>query len=87
MALLEELEIPVFEQELGRHAVYEYLSTSPPQLVQLPQNDDPSFRIAGGSSRWIQTLANTLESDQIKLDNEVQAIVRKEQVIEICYMF
>lgn len=55
-ALLSELELDVFPQELGETAVYEPISTSPPQLVRLPPNEEPSYRIAGGSSKLIETL-------------------------------
>lgn len=73
--LLKELDLPVFEQILGEQAVYEYLSTSPAQIVQLPKNDDPSFRIAGGSSQLIETLASQLDEDQIILQQFVKQLV------------
>ena len=59
-ALLDELNIGITEQYLSDRAIYEPLSTSPPQLVQLPANDAPSYRIDGGSSRLINELASRL---------------------------
>ncbi|MEL6649362.1 MAG: NAD(P)/FAD-dependent oxidoreductase [Bacteroidota bacterium] len=73
-ALLEELQIDIFEQRLGDRAVYEPISTSPPQLVQLPPNDAPSYRIAGGSSRLIETLAGKLSAEKIVLRSRVQQL-------------
>ncbi|MEO1515460.1 MAG: NAD(P)/FAD-dependent oxidoreductase [Bacteroidota bacterium] len=74
VALLQELDIGIFEQRLGKNAIYEPISTSPPQLVQLPPNDAPSFRIQGGTHKLIQSLADSLESHQIQLGQEVQSI-------------
>jgi len=74
LLLLKELDIPIFEQVLGTTAFYEYLSTSPPQLVQLPPNNAPSFRIKGGTFTLLQRLADSLEEHQIHLEQVVQKI-------------
>ncbi|WNJ18404.1 NAD(P)/FAD-dependent oxidoreductase [Pontibacter sp. G13] len=73
--LLEALELKTFRQELGDAAIYEPISTSPHQLVKLPPNDDPSFRIVGGSDSLISALASTLEDSQIKLDHVVSRLI------------
>lgn len=77
--LLNELELPTFEQRLGQTAIYEAISTSPPQLVQLPPNDDPSFRIANGTTSLIQTLVDQLDSTQILLSTVVKSISATDQ--------
>ena len=41
-ALLRELKIGISEQYMGEQAIYEALSTSPPQLVQLPPKMIPA---------------------------------------------
>ncbi len=63
-SLLEKLDLQTFEQYLGDKAIYEPISTSPPQLVILPKNEEPSYRIAGGSSALIQTLSQKIEGGQ-----------------------
>ena len=73
-ALLEELGIGITEQYLSDRAIYEPLSTSPPQLVQLPANDAPSYRIEGGSSRLIKTLEGALLPESIIYANRVTAL-------------
>ena len=73
-ALLKELELSTFVQILGSTAIYEPISTSPPQLVQLPPNDDPSFRIKGGSSLLINTLRDKLTENQVLLNQVVKSI-------------
>lgn len=60
--LLEGLGLGIFEQRLGETAIYESISTSPPQLVKLPPNDAPSYRIQQGSSILINTLAEKVNS-------------------------
>ncbi|MCR9290190.1 MAG: FAD-dependent oxidoreductase [Bacteroidetes bacterium] len=72
--LLKELNLGVFEQKLGDRAIYEPISTSPPQLVSLPPNNDPSFRIKGGTSMLIQALQKQLSPDYILLDQIVKSI-------------
>jgi len=62
--LLEELGIGKFEQILGKTAIYEPISTSPFQIVDLPQNQDPSYRIEGGSNSLITALSKSLTTDQ-----------------------
>ena len=62
MGLLDELQLETFEQRLGNTAVYEPISTSPPQIVQLPPNDQPSYRIKGGSAAVIQRLVDEIKA-------------------------
>ena len=81
LLLLEELNIEYFEQALGTTAIYEPISTSPPQLVQLPPNNDPSFRIKNGSSTLIKTLASHLNKEQIINGQAVKSIRKEENFI------
>jgi len=78
MRLLQELNIGIFEQILGQTAHYEPISTSPPQLVSLPPNNDPSFRIQGGTSTLINALAENLSKEQIFLSETVKSVKSKE---------
>ena len=76
--LLEELEIGIFEQELGDRAIYEPISTSPPQLVQLPPNTDPSYRIKGGSFALINRLAEEIANSSETHFGQVVSAVEEE---------
>lgn len=71
--LLRKTKTSSFPQFLGKTAIYEPISTSPHQLVNLPSNDEPSFRISNGSSSLIESLAEAIHPDKIKLNH----IVRK----------
>jgi len=77
IGLLKELELATFIQILGDKAVFEPISTSPPQVVSLPPNSDPSFRIKGGSSKLIKTLASHLSADQIITGQPIQSITKE----------
>lgn len=72
--LLKELNIDIYEQVLGNTAIYEPISTSPPQLVNLPYNEEPSYRISGGSFALINALKAALSIEQISLGEQVESI-------------
>lgn len=82
-SLLEELNVGFFEQNLSDQAIYEPISTSPPQLVSLPPNNDPSFRIKDGTSNIIEVLANKIGSGNIVLDQVVTSIHSKKNILNI----
>lgn len=74
--LLDELDIDISKQYMGDKGYYEAMSMSPPQLVDLPPNEEPTYRIAGGTDTLIQSLAERLDDDQILL-NQVISSIRK----------
>ncbi|MFT4565352.1 MAG: monoamine oxidase [Saprospiraceae bacterium] len=75
--LLKELDLTIFEQNLSNKAIYEAISTSAPQLVQLPPNNDPSFRIADGTEAIIEALKAYLLEDQLHKGERVLSIAEK----------
>lgn len=81
--LLDELEIDICEQYMGSKGYYEPMSVSPPQLVELPPNEEPSYRIAGGTDRIIQELADSLDQSHIQLDQAVKAIRKTDAGLQI----
>ena len=83
LELLDELELEIFEQALGERAIYEPISTSPPQVVSLPPNHDPSFRIKGGSSRLIETLAAKLSPEQIWTGQVVEQLEEQAEGLKV----
>lgn len=81
--LLVELGIKTFKQQMGETAVYEPFSTSPPQLVQIPQSEYPSYRIQGGTDRLISKLAGYLKEEQVKLGQVVRSIKLQEKQLVV----
>lgn len=71
--LISELGLRIFEQKLGDRAIYEPISSSPPQIVKLPPNDRPSFRFIDGTDSIIKSLANEIES-KIHLNQIIQKV-------------
>jgi monoamine oxidase len=82
-ALLRELGLDTFPQQLGGKAIYEPVSTSPHQLVTLPPNDEPSYRIKGGTSALIRALAEHLAPEDLYLGQVVQKITAGPTGVEV----
>lgn len=72
--LLEELGLEVFEQDLGKTAIYEPVSASPHQVVALPAHQEPSYRIKGGTYSLIRALENDIGTADIQLDCIVDSV-------------
>lgn len=83
IGLLSELGIGVFEQVTGGRAIYEAISTSPAQVVQLPHNDEPSYRIAGGSEMLIRELRSKIQSTSVRLNEPVLALKEGPDYVEV----
>lgn len=83
VALLAELEIDIFEQRMEDRAIYEAISTSPPQLVSLPPNPEPSYRIAGGTSTLINTLAKHLAGTRVSTEQTVKTITKSADGLQV----
>lgn len=81
--LLDELNIGITEQFMGDKGYYEPMSVSPPQLVDLPPNEEPSYRIEGGSDNLINSLANYPDDNQVLLDQAVTSIRKNSNKLEV----
>lgn len=72
--LMTELNLELFPQVIGKHAIYEAISTSPPYLASLPPNPEPTMRIKGGSMNLITKLAEHIKIENIKLNTRIEKI-------------
>ena len=81
LSLLQELGLDTFEQELGKNAIYEPISTSPHQLVALPAHQEPSYRIKGGSTSLILALRNKIGEADLELNCQVNSVEQKAQYL------
>ena len=72
--LLQELQIEIFEQFIGDKAIYDQYSGTPAQLVSLPRNEHPSYRIVGGTEELIQKMGQKLNHTQILLAKAIKKI-------------
>lgn len=81
--LLEELGIGIEVQKMGSHAIYEAAPETTAGLVPLPPNDEPSYRIAGGSENLIHTLAKEVGDDAIQLQTAVKRLELQKDAVQI----
>jgi monoamine oxidase len=81
--LLKSLNLEIFPQKLGKHAIYEWISTSPHQLVALPPNQEPSYRIRGGTGALIDTLARELPPETLFLEEPVESVTASPAAVHV----
>jgi len=72
--LLKDLKIASFPQKMGPAVWYQQHSSAGFQQMQLPEQQQTSYRIHGGSTNLILSLAATLEKERIHLDTVVDQI-------------
>lgn len=83
IGLLSELGIGLFPQVTGGRAIYEASSLSPAQVVELPHNDEPSYRIAGGSEMLIRELRSKIRSTSVRLNEQVLELKGSPDHVEV----
>lgn len=74
LALLKELDIPVFKQYYGDTAIYQPNKMQAAQLVKLPSNNSVSYRVTNGTYSIIKTLAEKLEKNTVICNQNVESI-------------
>ncbi len=74
LQVLQELELPIFEQFMTGKALFESLSTAPPQQFEIPNNQQPSYRIQNGTESLINKLTESLDETDIVLHEKVDRI-------------
>ena len=83
LGLIKELKLDIFEQKLGETAIYEPTSNSHHQLVALPTNQEPSYRIKGGTNRLINSLEQQIETIDIVTDCVAKSIEESEDFLKV----
>ncbi|NJC25115.1 flavin monoamine oxidase family protein [Neolewinella antarctica] len=81
--LLNELELDRTAQHTGETAIYQPRKDQPAQLVHLPANDAPSYRVAGGSDAIVRALLATIPQENIALGQAVVAVRKSGPLIEV----
>ncbi len=72
--LLETLHLPIFEQFMEGSTFFQPLSTAPPQQIHVPVQEQPSYRIQGGTQSLIDALVTELPTDTLILNEAVHTI-------------
>ena len=80
--LLDELEISYFEQYMTGTAFYQADPNFPAKSIEIPQQD-PSYRIVGGTSALINALYAKLEPKDVLLKQKVKQIVFEKDSVKV----
>lgn len=73
--LLVELGIPIFEQSQNGKALFQSMSFVEPQIFDVPQGQEPTYRIVNGTSSILDSLVTKLERSRIVVNYAVKQIV------------
>ncbi|PRP68280.1 flavin monoamine oxidase family protein [Nonlabens agnitus] len=71
IGLLKELELLSFPQEMGNKVWYQPSPNQAFQQIEIPEQQQTSYRIHGGTTNLTLSLASQLNPDKIKLDSQV----------------
>lgn len=82
IALLNELGLNAFQQFMDETVLFQPQANSPVQLMTIGKQS-PSYRIAGGTSNLINTLYQTLDSEDIVLNQRVTKIIFHENSVQV----
>lgn len=83
MRLLQELDLPYYKQFQKGIGVFETNPFESAQLFQLPEAEESSYRLVGGTSKLVNALVDRVERDQILLGSPVAKIADHEDHVEI----
>lgn len=81
LSLIEELGLKKYPQFSKGTSLFQTKSFEPPQKFFVPQAENPSYRLAGGTQMLIDTLKAKLPDEAILLNTKVTAINETEKGI------
>lgn len=74
LSLLDKLEIPYFKQHTKGISLFETMSFVPPQKFEIPETEELSYRIQGGTQTLINKLVAEIGIENIATNTKVIAI-------------
>jgi monoamine oxidase len=83
VALLDNLGLSYFKQHTKGTSLFETMSFVPPQKFEIPDAEEPSYRIEGGTTILIKELTNAVGLKNIKTNAQVVSIKEIGQHLEI----
>jgi monoamine oxidase len=72
--LLKELDIKKYPQYTRGTTLFQTKSFEPPQLFSIPESEQPSYRIVGGTQTLIEAIRSKLKNTSINLNTKVSSI-------------
>ncbi|RDV10370.1 FAD-dependent oxidoreductase [Pontibacter diazotrophicus] len=83
MRLLKELELPFYKQYQQGVGVFETDAAQEAQWFHIPDAEEPSYRVAGGTSKLIDILAQHVGHDRIILGSPIVSVSEQKDHLEI----
>ncbi len=83
LSFISELGLRRYPQFSGGTSLFQTRSFEPPQKFFVPEAEAPSYRVAGGTQLLIDTLAQKLPDESIRLNTKVTAIKETENGIAV----
>lgn len=83
LSLLEELGLQKYPQSSGGTSLFQTKSFEPPQQFKVPESEDPSFRIKGGTEAVIKALVSKLPSNTLQINTRVHSITENEGLLKV----
>ncbi|WP_026464376.1 flavin monoamine oxidase family protein [Adhaeribacter aquaticus] len=83
MQILQELALPFYKQYQTGISVFETDILQEPQLFKIPDTEEPSYRLTGGTSAIIQALANQVGSNNFRLNTPISLVTDHQDYIEV----
>ena len=74
LGLLDTLGVKKYPQYTRGKSIFQTKSFEPPQIFDVPEAQEPSYRIAGGTHALIHALGQSLDADHINLETVVTGI-------------
>jgi len=81
--LLKELKLNKYPQYTAGKSLFQTHATKPPQVFHVPPNENPSYRISGGTESLITKLKSKISDMDIRLNTKVTSIENQSEEIII----
>ena len=83
MTLINELEIEIFYQHSEGKTIFQTKSFEPPQIFYVPNSEQSSYRIKGGTYAIIKKIQNRIGDENILLSTSITKIIDNGDFITI----
>jgi monoamine oxidase len=83
LQLCKDLEISLFEQNMNGEALFEAMNGNVPQRIQLPKNQEISYKIVGGTATILQKLASNFSDNELEVNQIVLKIIENQKSVQI----
>jgi monoamine oxidase len=83
MTLINELEIEIFCQHSEGKTIFQTKSFEPPQIFYVPNSEQSSYRIKGGTFTIVEKLENIIGNENILLNTSITKIIDNGDFITI----